>query len=168
MNAPTNPHKVIPTSFMARILNMIRAFERVIVLALILLMVAVVALATAELVVVLWAHVRADPFPLIDLTELLSLFGYFMMVLIGLELLETIKNYLTDDSLHVEIVVLVAIIAVARKVIILDMKELQPMTLFGISTLLIGLSLGYWLLKHAHTRFSNIASGKDPPAAGQS
>ncbi|MCC5847819.1 MAG: phosphate-starvation-inducible PsiE family protein [Verrucomicrobia bacterium] len=163
MSAPTN--SPAPKNAMASILKLIRGFELLVVVALILLMVVVVALATIELVVVLWAQVRTEPFPMIGLSELLSLFGYFMMVLIGLELLETIKNYLTENSLHVEIVVLVAIIAVARKVIILDMKELEPMTLLGISCLLISLSLGYWLLKHAHTRPHISADGKDPPAA---
>jgi len=52
--------------------------------------------------------------------ELLSFFGFFLLVLIGIEFLDTIKAYLRDSVIYVEIVILVAIIAISRKVILLD------------------------------------------------
>ena len=69
------------------------------------------------------------------------------MVLIGLELLETIKAYLDHNMIHVEVVFLVAMIAVARKIIILDYKEYTPQVLLGISALVISLSIGLFLYK---------------------
>jgi hypothetical protein len=71
---------------------------------------------------------------LLDITELLDLFGLFLLVLIGVELLDTLKAYIKDNVVHVEVVLTVAMIAIARKVIILDVKELPSMTLFGIGT----------------------------------
>ncbi|MCK7532656.1 MAG: phosphate-starvation-inducible PsiE family protein [Marinilabiliales bacterium] len=52
--------------------------------------------------------------------ELIAILGAFLLVLIGVELLDTIKAYFKENSIHVEIVVLLAVIAVARKVILLD------------------------------------------------
>ena len=46
--------------------------------------------------------------------------GGFLLVLIGIELLDTIKAYFRENTIHVEIVILLAIIAIARKVILLD------------------------------------------------
>jgi uncharacterized membrane protein (DUF373 family) len=72
-----------------------------------------------------------------------------MMILIGLELIETIKVYLVDESIHIEIICLVAIVAVARKVIILDLYKLPPVTLLGIAAIILALTVGYFFLKKA-------------------
>jgi uncharacterized membrane protein (DUF373 family) len=45
------------------------------------------------------------------------------------------------------VVLLVAIIAIARKVIILDVKCLPSMTLIGIGVTIVSLSVGYYLVK---------------------
>ena len=81
------------------------------------------------------------------LKHLHRVFGGFLSVLIGLELLHTIKMYLKEDTVHVEIVLLVALIGVSRHVIDLDITHLKPITLFGISALIISLSAGYYLIK---------------------
>ena len=70
----------------------------------------------------------------------------FLLVLIGVELLETVKMYLTQKTVHVEVVYTVAMIAIARKVIILDIKEVSGLTLIGIATIIVALSSGYYLL----------------------
>jgi len=70
----------------------------------------------------------------------------FLLVLIGVELLETVKMYLTKKTVHVEVVFTVAMIAIARKVVILDIKEVPSLTLIGIGTIIMALSAGYYLL----------------------
>ena len=86
---------------------------------------------------------------LLDISDMLEIFGFFMMILIGLELIETIKVYLVDQSIHIEIICLVAIVAVARKVIILDLYKLPPVTLLGIAAIILALTVGYFFLKKA-------------------
>jgi len=130
-----------------KLLTAIRHFESSVIIVLIILMMAVVTLSTFELAVVLWEQVVQPPLFLLNLQELLEVLGFFMMVLIGLELLETIKNYLTQHALHVEVVLLVAMIAVARKVIILDMKEIGAHSMIGIAVLLFSLAGSYFLIK---------------------
>ncbi len=71
------------------------------------------------------------------------------MILIGLELIETIKVYLVEDMVHVEIIFLVAIIAITRKVIILDIKSVASLTLIGVAAIIVALSVGYYVLKKA-------------------
>ena len=55
--------------------------------------------------------------------------------------------YLIQKTIHVEVVFTVAMIAIARKVIILDIKEVPSLTLIGISAIIAALSTGYYLLK---------------------
>jgi len=135
--------------FIGWLVRAIRRFELLVIVALVLLMMLAVGVSTVELGVILWQELKKPPFMLLSLEKLLNVLGFFMMVLIGLELLESIKNYLTETSLHVEVVLLVAMIAVARKVIILDVKEMDPLLLFGTAALLLGLSGAYLMLKIA-------------------
>lgn len=136
-----------PSKATQRLLSVVQRFESGIILVLILLMMGVVTLSAIELAVVLFQRVTSPPVLLLNLQELLEVLGFFMMVLIGLELLETIKNYLTQHALHVEVVLLVAMIAVARKVIILNMKETSAPSMVGIAVLLFSLSGSYYLIK---------------------
>ncbi len=128
----------------------LRNFERYIVLGLLGMMIIVVFLATAELAVLLVEKMINPPWiGLLDIKELLEIFGFFLMVLIGLELIETMKVYLVENTVHVEIIFLVAIIAVTRKVIILDIYALAPLTLIGVAAIIISVSVGYYLIKKA-------------------
>ena len=128
----------------------LRSFERYIVLGLLGMMIIVVFLATAELAVLLVEKMINPPWiGLLDIKELLEIFGFFLMVLIGLELIETMKVYLVENTVHVEIIFLVAIIAVTRKVIILDVHSIAPLTLIGVAAIILSVSVGYYMIKKA-------------------
>ena len=123
-------------------------FEHFIVIVLLGMMVVVVSLATIELGVIIYKQMVSPPlYLLLDFNDLLKIFGFFFMILIGLELIETIKVYLSKEVIPVEIIFLVAIIAVTRKVIILDFKNLDPLTLIGMAAIILALSVGYYAVK---------------------
>ena len=69
------------------------------------------------------------------------------MLLIGVELLETIKAYLSKNVVHSEIVLEVVLIAISRKVITLDVKEYEPLALLGIAALIFTSALAYFFIK---------------------
>ena len=122
-------------------------FQRVIASALILMMALIVAIATIELAWLIVKDLLATEGMLLGIDYLLDMFGFFLLVLIGLELLETIHVYLVEHVVHVEVVVEVAIIAIARKVIILDVKDLEALTLIGIASIIAALALAFWIIK---------------------
>lgn len=121
--------------------------ERLVVSSLLVMMVSVVFLSTVELGWIIIKDIITPPVFLLEINELLDIFGMFLLVLIGVELLETVKMYLSEKTVHVEVVFTVAMIAIARKVIILDVKELSSLTLIGIGVIIVALSSGYYLLK---------------------
>jgi len=130
--------------------KLLTRFERYIVLGLLGMMIIVVFLSTVELAIVLVTELIDTPkWLLLDINELLRIFGFFLMTLIGLELIQTMKVYLADDTVHVEIITLVAIIAITRKVIILDVKKMEPLALLGVAAIILALCVGYYLLKKA-------------------
>ncbi len=125
----------------------LKAFEKIIVRTLTLLMASVVLLTTVELAYILIRDVITPPSFLLGIGEVQEIFGAFLLVLIGIELLETIVK--TDQPqlvVRVEVVLAVAIIAIARKVIILDFEHLQAGKLLGIAAVVLALSIGYYLL----------------------
>ena len=125
----------------------LKKFEHIIVLSLIIMMVIVVVLATIELGWIIIRDIITPPIILLEIDELLEIFGFFLLVLIGIELLETIKAYLLTNVIHVEIVLEVALIAIARKVIILDLNKYESLTLVGIAALIAAVALAYLVIK---------------------
>ncbi len=134
----------------------LRKFKKLLISSLTLMMAFVLLLSAIELGWVIAKDVITPPVFILDINELLDIFGLFMLVLIGVELLETImKTYLTEGVNHAEIVISVAIIAIARKVIILDVKEVSGITLIGIGSIILALSIGYFLIKHKRNAKEN-------------
>ena len=122
--------------------------EKSVIIALICMMTLVVILATLELGWIIIKDIFTEPMFLLEIDELLDIFGLFMLVLIGIELLETIiKTYLTENVIRVEVVLVVAIIAIARKVIILDVKDLSGTVLLGIAAIILSLCAGHYLIR---------------------
>ena len=131
--------------------KILRKFEHYLVIGLLAMMALVVFLSTVELAVIIVQRMLSGKpqLFLLDIADMLEIFGFFMMILIGIELIETIKIYLVDESIHVEIICLVAIVAVTRKVIILDLYKLSPVALLGIAAIILALCIGYYFLKKA-------------------
>jgi uncharacterized membrane protein (DUF373 family) len=125
----------------------LKTFENVIVVSLIAMAALVVLLATVELGWIILRDIVSPPILLLEIEELLEIFGFFLLVLIGIELLETIKVYLTTHVVHVEIVLEVALIAIARKVIILDIDKYESLTLVGIAALISAVALAFLVVK---------------------
>lgn len=129
-------------------INAIKKFEKLVIKVLVVLMAVVLLLSTLELVWVIVKDIMSPPYLILEIDELLELFGIFMLVLIGIELMETIiKTYMDESPDHARIVIAVAIIAIARKVIILDMKELSGIALLGIAAIILALTAGYYLIR---------------------
>ena len=128
-------------------IEFLKKFEQGIVHILIGMMMLVVLLATVELGWIIARDIVTPPVILLEIGELLEIFGFFLLVLIGVELLETIKAYLVEQVIHVEIVLEVALIAIARKVIILDLEKYSELTLVGIAALILSIAAAVYAVK---------------------
>ncbi|MGD8763075.1 MAG: phosphate-starvation-inducible PsiE family protein [Desulfobacteraceae bacterium] len=128
-------------------IEFLKKFERVIVHCLIAMMILTVLLTTIELGWIIIKDIITPPIILLEIEELLEIFGFFLLVLIGVELLETIKAYLVEKVVHVEVVIEVALIAIARKVIILDLEKYEDLTLFGIAALILAIAIAIYAIK---------------------
>ena len=127
-----------------------RAFERTILSVVQLLLMVVVALATLELAYLIWVSAPTIVLSVETMAQfqakLLRGFAATMLVLIGLELIETIRAYGQDNRLRLELVLIVAIIALGRHIIQIDLEHLSGVSLLGIAALMVALTTGYFLI----------------------
>jgi uncharacterized membrane protein (DUF373 family) len=128
-------------------LAFLKKFEHAVIVSLISMMILVVLISTVELGWIIIKDVLTPPIILLDINELLEIFGFFLLVLIGVELLETIKAYLLEKVVHVEIVLEVALIAIARKVIILDLEKYDSLTVLGMAGLILAVAVAFYVVR---------------------
>ncbi len=83
---------------------------------------------------------------------LIEIFGLFLNILIALELLENVTAYLRKHIVQVELVVVTALIAVARKIIIFDSNKFEKEGLIALAIACLALSAGYFMIRYANKK----------------
>jgi hypothetical protein len=84
--------------------TVISAVQKYTVLALAAMLIVVMVLSTVHLGELIGEEILKPPKWLIPVQGLLEIFGYFLLVLIGVELLETLKAYVKKDVIRVRVV----------------------------------------------------------------
>jgi uncharacterized membrane protein (DUF373 family) len=129
-------------------------FEQAIALILTALTGAVIIIAVIDLI---WAVARdlylkgLEP---VDHTVFQSIFGMIMTVLIAMEFNHTILSILHRKRSIVQLrtVILIALLALARKFIIIDLAETAPMTIAALAFAALSLGCVYWLVRQQDSR----------------
>ena len=110
------------------------------------LMVAIIVFAIMDAAYTIYQKLISPPVYILEVSDLLAVFSAVLVVLIAIEIYSNITLYLTADVIHVKLVVATALMAVARKIITLDDKSLEPQYFLGYAALTLALGLTYWLL----------------------
>jgi uncharacterized membrane protein (DUF373 family) len=115
-------------------------------------MTIIVAIAIVELGIILYVDLfdPTDDVLFLEIDELFRIFGFFFIILIGFELVETVEMYFKDNVIHAEVVLLVAVIAVSRKVILLDLEKYDPISIIGLGFVILSLGACYWFIKQSY------------------
>lgn len=118
-----------------------------------ILMTIIVGLAIVELGIILYLDLfdPTDDVLFLEIDELFRIFGFFFIILIGFELVETVEMYFKDNIIHAEVVLLVAVIAVSRKVILLDLEKYEPLAIIGLGIIIVALGACYYLIKMGYS-----------------
>jgi uncharacterized membrane protein (DUF373 family) len=132
-----------------RFLSAIHSYERQLAKILALLLAVVIGIATLELLlqsgfkVVQW---QTDWFD----GSLIKLLDRLLLIFIALEVLQNVTAYLRDQVVQIELVLLTALTAVARKVIVLPPgSEDKASLMAGFGLIVLGLAAAYWLVRQA-------------------
>ena len=136
-------------------------FEKIVYAILMGLLMIVIVISLVDLAWLMYQSLVVTSPYLLETPKLIAVLGAFLLVLICIELLDTIKAYFKENTIHVEIVILLAIIAISRKVILLDPSGMTGVEygveMMGIGVIVISLAAAYYFLKKAGI---TIGSGK--------
>jgi uncharacterized membrane protein (DUF373 family) len=127
-------------------IDYLKKFERIVTGTLIVMLAVVVVLALIELGWILIQDVLKPPIFILEIDDLLDIFGLFLLVLIGVELLDTIKCYYVEGRIDLKVIFTVALIALGRKIIILEPEKYGGLTLIGIGVIIFALVTGYFVV----------------------
>ncbi|MGB9746488.1 MAG: phosphate-starvation-inducible PsiE family protein [Bacteroidales bacterium] len=125
----------------------LKIFEKAIIFILLGIMMIVISLSLIDLIYHLIQLILTSDFLVLGIDELFNLFGFILLLLISLELLQTVKMYLNEKVIHTEIVLEVAMIALARKIIITDFEKVNSLNTLSVAAILLVLAVAYFLQK---------------------
>jgi uncharacterized membrane protein (DUF373 family) len=134
-----------------RFLILIHDFEKLIAKVLSLALIVVIFVSVIDLVRILGQDILTEPRGFFN-RAIFEIFGLFLNVLIALELLENVTAYLRKHVIQVELVIITALIAVARKLIIFDFSKSSSIDLVGLAAAILALATSYWIVRRVFSR----------------
>jgi uncharacterized membrane protein (DUF373 family) len=132
-------------------IHLIEIIEVIVAKLLSLFMVIVIFATLADLAIFIFKEILSSEEGSFSQT-LFKIFGLFLNVLIALEILENITGYLKKHVLQVELVIVTSLIAIARKIIILDLKVTEGIEIIGLGIAILALSISYWIIRSSHQK----------------
>jgi uncharacterized membrane protein (DUF373 family) len=127
-------------------LSFLRQIERIISRLLSIAMLVVICVTLFDLFLYLGTALTDRPPEFLRRT-LIEIFGFFLTVLIALEILENITAYLRNHEIQLKLVIVTSLTAVARKIIVLDLDKTRGLDLIGLGLAVLTLSISYWIVR---------------------
>lgn len=143
-------HEELPTEHADPLISFLNKLIKMAIKVLAVLMVLVIFWGVGDVVYVLYHNLMDSPFMLLSLADIFKTFAAFLAVLIAIEIYQNIVLYLRTDVIPVKLVIATALMAIARKVIILDFKELTPTYIFATAAVVLALGITYYLIGKHH------------------
>ena len=146
-----------------RFLGQVHRFERLLAKILAMALVVVLVVATAELLINLVAELFGGSSQWFG-EDMIRFLDKILALLIALEVLQNLTAYLRDQVVQIELVLITALTALARKVIVMPEGMLKtPGELAGLGVAVLALSSAYWLVRQSH---SSRSPTRREPASG--
>lgn len=138
------PRRVFDTG---RLLRLVDSGEKLIAALLAVLLLVVTAVGSVQLLVATVQQLSQPGLPWLGM-RMNALLGDLLILLIALEVLQNITAYLRRGIVQIQLVLITAITAVARKVIVLPPgEESKPLLLVGLGVAVLSLAGAYWLVR---------------------
>ncbi len=139
-------HEELPENHDDILVQFLHRAIRVAVKILAVLMVMVIFWSVVDVIYVIYSKLITPPLVMLALEDVLVVFGAIMIVLIGVEIFINIRLYLGSNIIPVQLVLATALMAVARKVIVLDLSYVSSEHMVGIALITLALGISYWLV----------------------
>ena len=129
-------------------------FESLVALVLTVMISLIILVALYRLGVTVISGLLFGVLDPLDFEVFQSVFGEILTLLIALEFNHTLQYVVAREQsiIQTKVVLLIALLAVARKFIILDVKDVSPVQLVGLAAVALALGLTYWLVRERDER----------------
>ncbi|MFT5759920.1 MAG: uncharacterized membrane protein (DUF373 family) [Alteromonadaceae bacterium] len=141
-----NKHDELPTEHDDVLISFLHKAIKFSIRILAILMVVVIFWGVADVVYVLYKQLLEPPFMLLSISDIFKTFAAFLAVLIAIEIFQNIVLYLRKDVFPLKLVVATALMAMARKIIIIDFDDVIPMHIFAVGSVVLALGITYYLI----------------------
>ncbi len=139
-------HEEIPEEHEDPLIQFLHKTIRYAVKMLAVLMTLVIIWGIGDVIYMLYHRLIQAPMYLLSISDIFETFGAFLAVLIAIEIFINITLYIRNDVLPVKLVVATALMAICRKVIIFDYKQLTEMYVLATAAVVLALGVTYWLI----------------------
>lgn len=139
-------HDELPEDISDPFIRWLHKAIKVSVKILAVLMVLVIFWSVFDVIYVIYDRLMTPPFFLLILEDILVVFGAILAVLIGIEIFINIRLYLGTNVIPVQLVLATALMAVARKIIVLDLEYITAELVVGLALVTMALGVSYWLI----------------------
>ncbi|MBN3899675.1 MAG: phosphate-starvation-inducible PsiE family protein [Nostoc sp.] len=143
--------RILVTTRDENFMHVIENIEVLVSKALSIFMVIVILVAIVDLGIFIFKELFTAPYGTFN-TTLYKIFGLFLNILIALEILENITAYLRKHVFQVELVIVTSLIAVARKIIILDFEKVGGLDIIGLGIAILALSISYLIIRISNSK----------------
>lgn len=144
------------------VLTYYQRFESFVALILTLLIGVVILVALYRLSVSVMTGLVFDVLDPLDPKAFQVIFGEVMTLLIALEFNHSLQYVVTREQsvIQMKVVLLIALLALARKFIILDVQEMSPGHLLGLAAITLVLGVTYWLMRERDDRLALLSKSE--------
>jgi len=134
--------------------SMYQRFEAAVAFLLTLMIGAVIVVALYRVIVSVIETLVLKSLNPLDHSVFQQVFGEIMTLLIALEFNHTLHYVITGERgiIHTKMVVLIAELALARKIIVTDLLHTPPLATLALAVLILALGVTYWLMRERDDR----------------
>ena len=135
-------------------LTFYQKFEQICILVLTALIAVVIVFSIWHLALKVALSILSSSFDPTDYTVFQTVFGMIFTVIIALEFKRSLLVLAerTDGVVQVRSVLLIALLAVVRKLIILDLAHTEALQLLALAAAILALGGAYWLVRDQGSR----------------
>ncbi|MWJ27144.1 hypothetical protein GPM19_02810 [Halomonas sp. ZH2S] len=139
-------HDELPKEHEDPLIRRLHIIIRYAIKLLAVMMVLVIIWGVLDVIYVLYTKFISPPVMLFEVADIFVIFGAFMVVLIAVEIFINIRLYLGTNVLPIRLVIATALMAIARKVIILDIATISAEEMLAIAAIVLALGVTHWLV----------------------
>lgn len=141
-------HQELPVDHPDPLFQVLHRIIRFCISVLAVIMVFVIIWGIGDVLYIIYQKLATPPMYLLNINDIFYTFGAFMAVLIAIEIFINIRIYLGTNVFPVQLVIATALMAIARKVIILDIEKVSSSYVMAIAATTLALGVTYWLIRN--------------------